>query len=90
MQDKENNVFEDSFVNLSWQKMSVILDKSLPQQTLLQQTSSKKRNDKLVWLLALLFLISTAVASYLAYKLKTFIPSAALTKEKIIYKNISN
>ncbi len=69
-----------SFVHNSWKDMSGLLDKDLP-------VPPSQRNI-LATVLATLLLISVLAIGFLSYHLNDQIPTAELTKEKIIYKHI--
>ncbi len=81
MQDSSKQIYTEEFVDSKWKDMSAILDAAMP-------VTERKSNNKLIWLLSSLLLISISVASYYAYQYEHLIPSVELVKEHTIYKNI--
>lgn len=82
MQGKEKHLFEKSFIDASWNDLSSQLDAQLPVQ------EAPRRDKTPIILLLALLAISIGVASFYAYKYKSFVPQAALTKEKTTSKTI--
>jgi hypothetical protein len=81
MQDNANqHMFDKKFVNASWIDMKLMLDKDIP-------VVSTPINKVIVVLSTLLF-ISLFTIGYLVYNQTSNIPTAELTKEHYIYKNI--
>lgn len=81
MQDNGNqNMFDKKFVDASWVDMKTLLDRDIP-------VPATPINKTIIALSTLLF-ISTITIAYLIYLQSVNIPTAELTKEHYIYKNI--
>ncbi len=85
MQDNPHKIYSKAFVDKNWSDMKDRLDANLP--TPATQGEVHSRSTLLLVLSFLLFLSLLSTAFY-AYKYKSFIPSAELIKENVIYKTI--
>ena len=84
MQGKENQQFDQGFIEKQWNEMSSLLDNNLPTAI----ATPQRIYNKSAVVLSLLLLLTTLSTVYYAYKYKTRIPATELIKEKVIYKNI--
>lgn len=82
MQGKEKHLFEKTFIDASWDDLRSQLDAQLPVEKKPQQ------NKAAILILLSLLTIAIGFASFFAYKYKSIIPQAALTKEKTLTKTI--
>ncbi len=81
MQDKEHIEYNKKFVDQHWALLSERLDQAKP------VVAPAAAHNKLVVLLSGLLVIVTGFATFFAYLYTSHIPSASITKEKIIYKD---
>jgi len=82
MQDNEHLTYNEEYISKNWSQVAKRLDEVVP-------VAQPQRNNNKFLLLFLsgLLVLSTGVASYFAFMYASHIPSATLTKEKIIYKD---
>ena len=83
MQGKETELFNKKFIDNSWSELSALLDERMP-----VSEDVKSKNSGLIWFLSALLCISIGLAFFYAYKYKSIIPNANLTKERIVTKTI--
>jgi len=81
MQDNVNqNMFDKAFVNASWVDMKEMLDKDIPVEV--------KPVNKTIVVLSTLLLLALMTIGYMFHIQSSSTPTAELTKERYIYKNI--
>ena len=81
MQDNKEHNYEQAFIDHNWAVVREQLDMVKP---VAQETPA---SNWTVRILSILLLLSLVSATFFAYKYKSIIPNAALTKEKVIYQD---